>query len=120
MAKTIRRYTVYRNLHTKTFSCLYNGIVTNHPSELILLNVLLKVSEVGRQRVIREKRKNVHAKLWAESTKGISSQDAELMAKDLPQIYYNPYETALFMKGNTPITTANKLLCFNNKIYLMD
>ena len=44
------------------------GRVTGHADTVILFDTTTKVSEAGRQRVIREQRKNVHAgivgRLW--------------------------------------------------------
>lgn len=55
------KYYVYWNLHKKMFSVKYRGKVIGHYRELYGLNCEFKVSESGRQRVLREKRKNVHA-----------------------------------------------------------
>lgn len=57
---------VYFNLHKKCFSIKalegeQKGRVIIHAESAGLLNVTFKVSEAGRQRVLREKRKNVHA-----------------------------------------------------------
>jgi hypothetical protein len=57
---------VYFNLHRKCFSVkalegALKGRVIIHASYVNLYNCAFKVSEAGRQRVLREKRKNVHA-----------------------------------------------------------
>lgn len=58
---------VYFNLHKHCFSVVSlekgdsYGKVVAHVSEIMLSEVKFKVSEAGRQRVLREKRKNVHA-----------------------------------------------------------
>ena len=57
---------VYFNLHRKLFSVKAlegpdKGKVIGHTTYLWLKDVTFKVSEAGRQRVLREKRKNVHA-----------------------------------------------------------
>lgn len=57
---------VYRNLHTGTLS-MQKRIkgkgwrVVDHPPGVILENAKFIVNEGGRQRVIKEKKKNVHA-----------------------------------------------------------
>ena len=54
---------VYFNLHKKVWSvrCVKTRKVVLHTTELTLSDVTFKVSQAGRERVIREKRKNVHA-----------------------------------------------------------
>lgn len=59
---------VYFNLHTKKWSIkalegMYKGKVVAHATSVALSSVTMKVSEAGRQRVLKEKRKNVHAGL---------------------------------------------------------
>ena len=56
----------YFNLHKKRFSVRAcegpdKGRVIAHRKAVCLLNVKFKVSEAGRQRVLKEQRKNVHA-----------------------------------------------------------
>jgi hypothetical protein len=57
---------VYRNLHTgcwsvKALSGPKNGLVVLHAKEVLVAEPEFRVSESGRQRVLREQRKNVHA-----------------------------------------------------------
>lgn len=58
----------YWNLHKRLFSVVARegpnkGRVIEHAGRILLRDVTPKVSEAGRQRVLREKRKNVHAYL---------------------------------------------------------
>lgn len=54
---------VYWNLHKGCYSVknLATGRVIAHAGTVTLTNAVFKVSEAGRQRVIKERRKNVHA-----------------------------------------------------------
>ena len=52
---------VYRNLNKNCWSIRINGLVAIHAEHVILKEAQFKVSEAGRQRVLKEKRKNVHA-----------------------------------------------------------
>ena len=54
------KYYIYRNLHTKGFSMRYKGKVIQRPFCFRAYNVSFKVNEKGRQRVIKERQKNVH------------------------------------------------------------
>lgn len=74
------------------------------------------VSEAGRQRVLKEKRKNVHAFVIGElvDDDGAFGQDAD--GKDLPvRVTYNPYVAGTFMAEGlalnpTPVTGARGVL----------
>ena len=54
---------IYFNLHKKVFSVrsMKSGIVIAYVTEIELDNAIFKVSEKGRQKVLSERRKNVHA-----------------------------------------------------------
>jgi len=57
------RYEVYKNLHNGMWSIrdAESKLVVGHAKALELVEAELKVSEAGRQRVISEGKKNVHA-----------------------------------------------------------
>lgn len=88
---------VYFNLHKRLFSVQekVNGQwkVVRHTDDITLYNVTFKVSEAGRQRVLREKRKNVHA--FVEGTVSPSP----LECNDPVTIRYNPYRVGSFTAG---------------------
>lgn len=74
---------VYFNLHKKLFSIKAlegsnKGRVIAHSSSVSLKDASCKVSEAGRQRVIKEKRKNVHA--------GVVGTLLEKPNKDVPNL----------------------------------
>ena len=57
---------VYFNLHKKVWSVKAlegpnKGKVIEHTTNINIANAKFKVSEAGRQRVLKEKKKNVHA-----------------------------------------------------------
>jgi hypothetical protein len=54
-------YEVYWNIRLKCWSVRMNRKVIGHYSQLFLQQCTFHVSERGRQRVLRERRKNVHA-----------------------------------------------------------
>ena len=56
-----KKIKVYRNLHTGTMSVQQGGLVVGHCDEILINGAEFVVNESGRQRVIKEKRKNVHA-----------------------------------------------------------
>jgi hypothetical protein len=101
---------VYFNLHKKLFSVRdhITGLVVGHTDMIALENVTFKVSEAGRQRVLREKRKNIHAGVMGT-------------VKDLPvpqpewDAYYNPYKYDSFVDINgQKLSTASLVLLHKN------
>ena len=114
--KGIKVY-VYFNLHKgclsiKALSGTCKGLVVAHANILTLTDVTFKVSEAGRQRVLREQRKNVHAGVvgYLQGFESVSSVGYE-------QAYYNPYRTRTFMSGDNSVCQASSVI-LKNKIVL--
>ena len=100
---------VYFNLHKKVFSIKAmegekKGLVIGHSANVSIRNPVFKVSEAGRQRVLREKRKNVHAFVVGELVDYV-----EFDRKNDPvlDITYNPYKYSQFMIKNVENFEAN-------------
>jgi hypothetical protein len=93
---------VYRNITRKCWSLLdlKSRRLIGHADSLRLSNARFQVSESGRQRVLREKRKNVHAFVIGEIE--------EKPIACITPIGYNPYfnETFVCKVRQNPITTA--------------
>ena len=89
---------VYYNLHKHVFSLQSRnkedyGRVIGHTDHVILKNVKFIVREAGRNKVLKEKRKNVHAYVVGEITD--SHPDVSTM------VSYNPYKKATFFNKET-------------------
>lgn len=112
---------VYFNLKKLCFSVRHRGKVVAYGDNILLQNVVFKVSEKGRQRVLREKRKNVHA--YARGIlidyRPFSEKDKELNApwgnsfshKKEELVTYNPYKYSQFVRAEdeTPIFSADMI-----------
>ena len=61
------KYYIYWNLHRNVYSVRLRGRVVAHCENILATNVTFQVSEPGRQRVLKERRKNVHAFVIADS-----------------------------------------------------
>lgn len=114
------RVAVYKNLHKSKPNCpiysiknLKTGKVIAWEKEVYLSNVIFKVSESGRQRVIKEKKKNVHAYVIG---------NWENLPPTIPffiKVRYNPYETSTFIKTNKkPILKAEKAFLCSSGIWV--
>jgi len=97
------RVFVYFNLHKKCFSIKAlegdrKGRVVAHSNTVLLESCKFKVSEAGRQRVLREKRKNVHAGVtgvWINGDRVESHY--EFLSMVGRQVTYNPYKYDSFV-----------------------
>lgn len=103
---------VYYNLHKKCWSVRDTKTrkVIGHTTSLILENCQFKVSEAGRQRVLREKRKNVHA-----GVEGYLTDARHQLGRLSKRVRYNPYEMATFQCEGAPILWADQCLLTSNK-----
>lgn len=110
---------VYWNLNKKCWSIKHNNLVIGYADTLLLSNVNFKVSEAGRQRVIKQKRKNVHAYAIGEIIETNGSKP-EAFTKELT---YNPYYFANFVVKDNPqevVYASDLLFCGNKKIYMRE
>lgn len=96
---------VYFNLHRKVWSVKAlegpsKGRVIQHLPEVLLADATAKVSAAGRARVLREKRKNVHAGIVGTLVPIEDSHSrlrAELVESFGDRITYNPYKYETFV-----------------------
>jgi hypothetical protein len=110
---------VYYNLHKKCFSVRAlngpnKGRVVAHLLEVSLRNCYFKVSQAGRNRVLKEKRKNVHA-----GVVGFMNEIEENNSFKV-EVAYNPYKYSSFVIKSTeePISTAESCFLSYRKVYI--
>lgn len=87
----MKKVDVYWNLHKNIFSILDRKTrrVLTYRAKLVIKNAALIVNEKGRQRVLENKRKNVHAFI-----RGDSKLTWCEIPPDAVRIHYNPYVSA--------------------------
>ena len=93
---------VYRNLHKKCWSVRQGGKVKVHTSYICLQDVKFVVQPAGREKVLREQKKNVHAfvKGYLISHKTINDGWRGLsIAWTMDVVTYNPYKHPYFTCG---------------------
>jgi hypothetical protein len=89
---------VYKNLHMDCWSIKQGGLVKAHATELNLWMCDFRVNRKGREKVLREKRKNVHAGVrgyMGESTWDTYPEDL------FEEVTYNPYKYKSFVMKDT-------------------
>lgn len=106
---------IYRNLRTGGFSVRYKGKVIERIQEGVALDVMFKVNEASRQRVVAERQKNVHSFVVARGLARKTNREPD----GLKEIYYNPYKQDCFTVDGHPIERAGAVLFKNGKCYLL-
>lgn len=106
---------VYYNLHKHCWSVRERGKVIAHLPSLTLEDVTFKVSLKGRERVLREQRKNVHA-----FAVGVL-KPALIVPPDALRISYNPYRSSFFETSQGVPVHAAGIVAFteDGKVYLL-
>jgi hypothetical protein len=112
---------VYYNLRKKIWSVRHNRKVIQHSDIVVLRDATFKVSQAGRERVLREMRKNVHAGIEGELV-GYSDNPFDGAYQS---ITYNPYKHSCFVTKDNQIPVfkadyvtmrandANKVMALN-------
>ncbi len=115
------RYYIYRNLRTKGFSIRYRGIVVDRLFTFSAEGVEFKVNELGRERVLKERQKNVHAFVVADKYK---AEKYPILKGNLldnkSRVTYNPYTAAHFVCDGKRINRAKALAFQNGLCFLLE
>lgn len=99
------RSEVYFNIRRKVFSVKQNGRVVRHAARLCMTGCDFRVSDLGRRRVIKEQRKNVHAKVHGEVVEDFNWKGGRGAT-------YNPYRDMTFVHRDdgSPVFKADRVL----------
>ena len=106
---------IYWNLHKLTFSIMQNQKVVGHSNQLYLSDVEFRVRERGRQKVLKDKVKNVHAFVVgriffcpeADSYPMNDPLDEEKLDMWTHRVSYNPYKGSHFIARALQVTRWN-------------
>lgn len=117
----MQRVEVYRNLHNGLMSVREcHGIVLTHEREVFVRNANFVVQPAGREKVIRERRKNVHAFVRGELH---GFHRGMLLGFDDWQGWskatYNPYKSATFFDKDTgdAVHSASKVVITTTGVF---
>ena len=107
---------VYYNLHHDILSLRDHGLVEAHAPAAFLSNVEFVVNQAGRERVVSEGRKNVHAFVRGD-VRAIPPY-AELAHLKPVAVTYNPYKFTSFVERATlaPIFGAKYVAVIDKQI----
>jgi hypothetical protein len=109
--KTVR---VYRNLRKQMFSVQEKvegrWKVTAHVPEIALVDVNFIIQHGGRQRALREKRRNVHAFVQGTVVQSVENTPVQLQ--------YNMHMGAFHTRAGQWISAAHRCRLTNGKIWI--
>jgi len=110
MLDTKRRVYVYFNIHKNIWSVRQGGKVVEHTKRITLRDARFLVGQAGRQRVIDEKKKNVHAGISGYVTK--SDEQIPKATDAVHKVTYNPYKYKTFVQcaSGEPVTHSDYAL----------
>lgn len=109
---------VYYNLHKKCLSVRHKGKVIRHCDSVIIEGAKFIVSQRGRERVLKEKRKNVHAYVRGELKEDIDMEYPDHLGT---RVFYDPYKYDSFvLSDKTPVTGAKRVEIHDNRVYAWD
>jgi len=115
------KYFCYFNLHKHVFSLRSHKtkLVEYHSTTVRLSNCVLKVSQAGRDRVLKEKRKNVHAGVLGELCDKDFDIDIEALEGDFIELTYNPYKYDSFVVKTTGVAveSAETIILHNKRVF---
>jgi hypothetical protein len=111
---------VYLNLHKPNHFSIVDhktGLVIGYSEHVTLSNCTFYIRESGRQRVIKNKRKEVHAYIIGN----FITAEYNLPNDQITEIYYNPYitETFIIKVSQQPIYQADLVYCHNRKVFII-
>jgi len=104
MAKQKAKTYVYFNLHKHVWSVMFRGRVQRHAEAVTIIDADFVVRAAGHAKVLREKKKNVHA--FVRGTVTDDAATSKTMSYDPAkgggiQLSYNPYKGPHFYRKDT-------------------
>jgi hypothetical protein len=115
---------IYFNLRKHCLSVRSKGKVVSHQKSVVVNNPCFVVSAAGRARVLKEKRKNVHAFVRGEAYPVDISCERfhKLTTMRWKMIKYNPYKFSSFVlaSNETPVSTADIAIIRRNIILALN
>jgi hypothetical protein len=114
-----QRVFVYYNLHKHVFSIKSlegetKGKVIAHAKQVLLKECEFKVSQKGRERVLKKRQKNVHAGVVGKLIL------SERKYKGNKEVTYNPYDYSTFVikENKKPIHKTDYAYLENKKVFI--
>ena len=113
------KYYIYRNLTRGGFSVKHKGKVIDHADCIHAEGIEFRVNQAGRDRVLREKKKYVHAYVVADSYTVQGDEWQQLCTHEFNhEVHYNPIKQDCFKSMTKPVTNVKSVLLGNGKVWI--
>ena len=97
--KNERKVFVNKNLHKNCWSIKQDGLVKAHAEDLSMWDCSFRVNQKGREKVLNEKRKNVHAGVIGYLDVKTRTLDyRNPLSREYKLAMYNPYKYKSFVR----------------------
>lgn len=93
-----RKVFIYKNLHKDCWSVKQDGLVKMHTHDLSLFDCSFRVNAKGRDKVVKERRKNVHAGVSGYIDLPWDEEDVSREGQQTKLAMYNPYKYKSFVR----------------------
>lgn len=103
MVNKAKRVYVYFNLHKKCWSVRQSGKIIEHAYRVMLKDCRYLVSRAGREKVLKEKKKNVHA-----GVSGYLVDCVPNVPERSDEVTYNPYKYETFVSKDAPFDAVKR------------
>jgi hypothetical protein len=118
-----KRVEVYYNLHKHVLSVRQRGLVIMHTPTVELEDVVFSVQPAGRNKVIKENRKNVHAFVRGNLVNSESKRIEKSLAINSDNwrlVTYNPYkyESFVYSDNEKPIHSASRVIVVGRSVWV--
>lgn len=115
---------VYRNLHNDMWSVrsVKTKLVLGHSEAVTLTDCEFKVSEKGRQKVLRTKEKHIHAGIVGYYGSS-NTADVNTLTERLTEITYNPYKYDSFVRVETGESVKESPMVYldtDRRVYMLE
>jgi len=104
------RVHIFKNWKHNCYSIMQHGVVVASARQVRLGDVEFRVRESGRDRMLKQQKKNLHAYAIGRLLDFVHpSQDDDLESVEGRSVFYNPYRFAYFADCETeaPVTGAD-------------
>ena len=97
-----RKVFIYKNLHKDCWSLKQDGLVKAHMHDLTMFDCSFRVNAKGREKVLKEKRKNVHAGIsgYIDSPWVMNALAVQTKFSNIKLAKYNPYKYSTFVRSD--------------------
>ena len=119
-----RKVFIYKNLHKDCWSIKQDGLVKAHTTDLCLFDCSFRVNAKGRAKVLKERRKNVHAGIsgYIDTPWVMNALAVQTKFSNIKLAKYNPYKYSTFVRDDDdskPVFWSSSVRMTKDKVHFV-